>query len=542
MENKARKTALPAAAADYTLLMKRLEQAVLKDHENPKCRAMLAKQEIWENLSCDQALAWAGLAQIAGMADTALAVHETILAEDPGSAPAWKAHIELLDILDRRQELASAVKRAENHLPSGEVRSWVSPGSRGGPVPGNKDFEGSKAPFEHMHTRQRRLSNFLTLFAGRKDVFARQWADRDQGKSGYVPVRRPFSIPDLEEHLKGTKTYGFYLMDIGAMVTCGVIDADLTPEFRPPQKNRESAGTVKKEQTYLISRIRETSRAMGLFPVIEISGNKGFHFWYFMEKPAPAAQVRKALQRIKDSLSPDLSCFCLEVFPKQDHLSGKGLGNLVKMPLGIHRVSGKRSFFPECAQKDPDAQLAFLEGVKRSDPDKIKDSLEEPAVHNLVIHPEFKALSEKYPGLFELEKNCPALGQITASVRESHPLSAREEKILFQTLGFLPEGRKILHFLLAKDPDYNPHMVDYKLSRVRGTPLGCRRIHSLTGFSRDFCRLTPDSTGYIHPLIHLKEWGRISEKKTGKSEKIENLTQAVENMKMAIIQLEKFLS
>ena len=94
-------------------------------------------------------------------------------------------------------------------------------------------------------------------------------------------------------------------------------------------------------------------------------------------------------------------------------------------------------------------------------------------------------------------------------------LRVREEKILFQTLGFLPDAKKILHYLFRHDPEYNPHMVDYKLSRLRGTPLGCRRIHALTGIVRDFCNIAPDSTGYIHPLLLVEAWQKMAEKNPG---------------------------
>jgi len=159
----------------------------------------------------------------------------------------------------------------------------------------------------------------------------------------------------------------------------------------------------------------------------------------------------------------------------------------------------------------------------------------------LVLHPGMKELKDKFPDLFELEQKCPALGRLFALVRERRSIGVREEKILFQTLGFLPQGKHMLHYLFSCDPEYNPHLVDFKLSRVRGTPLGCRRIHALTGYDRDFCRIEPDATGYLHPLIHLASWAAISGKNPGKSEKIENLSSAVMNMKTAIVQLERFL-
>ncbi len=542
MEQQAKKIRISSEIADYTLLTRRIEQAVIRDNENPKCRDILARKEIWGRLSSGQALEWAGLAQIAGLMDTALEIYKTLVQQSPPFEAAWKARIELLDILDKKQELASAVQQAAMVLDKEQVLSWVRPAAMDSPGPAVMAESPATALFETMHSRQAMMLNFTDLFFCRTDVFARQWADQQKKTSGYVPVRRPFTPNDLEDHFKGLKTYGFYLMGADATVRCAAIDADLVPELRPPENRKKSAAKIKKDRTYMISRIREDSRAMGLYPVIEYSGGKGFHFWYFMKKPVQASMLRKALGQITAGLCPDLSCFHLEVFPKQDHLSGKGLGNLIKLPLGIHRQTGKRSYFPECPKKDVDSQLKFLSKITRSDPEAIQFNAGEASGKKVILHPELKALSQKYPGLFELERQCPALGQICAYAREHRSLGSRQEKILLQTLGFLPGGRRILHYLFSGTEGYNPHMVDYKISRVRGNPLGCRRIHSLTGYDRDYCRLEPDRTGYIHPLIHVKEWRDLTGPNHPKSERIENLTDAVEQMKTAILVLEKFLT
>jgi hypothetical protein len=75
------------------------------------------------------------------------------------------------------------------------------------------------------------------------------------------------------------------------------------------------------------------------------------------------------------------------------------------------------------------------------------------------------------------------------------------------------------------------------LSRVRGTPMGCKRIHNLLDYAGDWCRLDVPA-GYQHPLLHLDEWSIALEKK---SEKIENLSSALENLNSAIIQTQKFM-
>ena len=64
---------------------------------------------------------------------------------------------------------------------------------------------------------------------------------------------------------------------------------------------------------------------------------KGGHVWFFFDQPYPAYKSRKIfLNLIKESGSIDQ--FDKEdsfdrIFPNQDYLSGKGLGNLIALPL-----------------------------------------------------------------------------------------------------------------------------------------------------------------------------------------------------------------
>jgi Uncharacterized protein conserved in bacteria len=65
-------------------------------------------------------------------------------------------------------------------------------------------------------------------------------------------------------------------------------------------------------------------------------------FWFPLDQPVAAVDMRLGLKTLVGELGKDLRCFALEIFPKQDQLTGKGFGNLVKLPLGIHRVTGKK--------------------------------------------------------------------------------------------------------------------------------------------------------------------------------------------------------
>ena len=251
-----------------------------------------------------------------------------------------------------------------------------------------------------------------------------------------------------------------------------------------------------------------------------------------------AGKVKRLLMPMAQILNKDLSSFHLEVFPKQDKLTGKGLGNLVKLPLGIHRQTGKRSYFVECSNRNVENQLAFLMKIEPSLPGIFDAPSATPLEKKVVVHPRWQKWSEDYPELFELERLCPPLGQIFALCRNGKPPTNREEKILLQTVGFLPRAGELIHCLMAPVPEYNPHLVDFKLSRLRGTPLGCKRIHSLLEFHQDICTFEKTST-YAHPLLHLPQY---EGEKMQKSERIENLNAAMENLRTAITQVQRFMT
>jgi len=157
----------------------------------------------------------------------------------------------------------------------------------------------------------------------------------------------------------------------------------------------------------------------------------------------------------------------------------------------------------------------------------------------VVIHPRYEKWAAAYPELAALRVKCPMLGQLMVHVRQARALSVREEKVLLGTLSHLPRGREYLHHLFSELPEYNRPLLDYRISRVRGTPLGCKRIHSLLdeGGASLPCRFDT-AASYPHPLLHLDGY---QDGDAPKCEKVENLKDAVAGLKAALVQLERFL-
>jgi hypothetical protein len=550
---------------DFKLLLDTLGRKIVAGCAAEEVEGSLSRAEAWQSLVPEDALRWSALAQAAGLTHVSLEILEWVTKKHPGVEQAWRERVELLRLLGARDDLVKCRRQAiealgeadANRLLAGDgVRESLvepilpprqSPEERPGQIPDDpwSDEEGEDFgdPFVRMRKEDASVRLYMEIFQGRTDVFARQWYDEETDAQGYVPVRRPLLASDVQDHLKGNRTYGIYLLDQESRVRVGVIDVDLIPAFRGRKLSKDEYDRRTREETYLVARLTELSAEVGLSCVAEFTGGKGFHFWYPFEEWVAAASVRAALRGLAARIEGDVSCFQIEVFPKQDTLSGKALGNLVKLPLGVHRGTGKPSFFLAAPDRSMESQLAFLQKVARNGASSLEALAAAQERAKVIVHPRHEAWARDFPELAVLEQKCQVIAQILAVCRSSRSLSVREEKVLLYTLGHLPQARKLLHHVFEQLPEYNRPLVDYKIARIRGTPLGCRRIHSLLGDSADPtlpCRFEEMNSGYWTPLLHLDGGDRYCG--LPKSERVESLEDALEALDVSIRQVRRFLN
>jgi superfamily II DNA or RNA helicase len=183
---------------------------------------------------------------------------------------------------------------------------------------------------------------FKSVFKGRNDVFAIRWEKGN--KSGYIPAHSfdPYfyrahkakggtfqnykdktylTLTDaqIEKHLKGEQLVGIYPLLTDN--TSWFIAADFDEE----KWEEECRAFVSACEEKGIAAYLERSRS-----------GKGGHVWIFFEQPYPALRSRKIfisiLEEIKIFSPFDKGSFD-RLFPNQDFHSGKGLGNLIALPL-----------------------------------------------------------------------------------------------------------------------------------------------------------------------------------------------------------------
>lgn len=399
------------------------------------------------------------------------------------------------------------------------------------PVPSQEPLpEAAEGP-EPVLPTDADLVRFLSCFGGREDVYARQWFNPRDGRSGYAPVREPLTPKVLRQHFLGDITVGVYPIRLDGTCLFAALDLDLT-KAALEEARREPQGADQ-----LRSRLRETTtavserlRALEMPFLLEDSGYKGHHLWFFPSSPEPAATLhalgRVVLGEIGPLLAPGVSA---EWFPKAVRPGAEGLGNLIKLPLGIHRRTGRRSCFLGPAFDPLDRPLAALLATPKlnrkailalldthrlprplelAPPAGKPDRPEElpPPVVLAPSPPWTDADFERSLPFRKLLMGCPVLRRLKEKAVEERSLTYEEVVVLTHTFGHMPGGVAALNYLLALCPSV-PKSAQL-VSPLRGNPASCARIRSRVPHvtSRVPCACSfPDAPDhYPTPLLHLK--------------------------------------
>ena len=222
----------------------------------------------------------------------------------------------------------------------------------------------------------KQLQLFKSLFKGREDVFAIRWEKGN--KSGYMPAYffdsymyrahkisggtfqnftdkkyLPLTEIEIEKHLNGEHLIGIYPLLTDNTSWFIVADFDKDNWFEE-SKIFIGACNEKGIPAYL-----ERSRS-----------GKGGHVWIFFDEPYPAIRSRRIFISILEESGVfsvfDKSSSFDRLFPNQDFHSGKGLGNLIALPLFKKTLEHSNSCFIDTKNAEAfNDQWTYLKNILR---------------------------------------------------------------------------------------------------------------------------------------------------------------------------------
>jgi hypothetical protein len=394
------------------------------------------------------------------------------------------------------------------------------------------DFEpGSRVSAEPV-VPESHLDAFLRWFGGRGDVHARQWYDARRDRSGYWPVREPLSRPVIAAHLLGRMTVGQYVLHPDHTVGFAAIDFDPTPEALEQLRldDQSEGGVALPPLADYARRVRRAAAMLGLSPALEDTGGSGLHLWLLFAPRIPAERARALLRELLWRSGPQPPAVAVEIFPKQDRLTGKGLGNLIKLPLGVHQVTLRRSRFLD-DHMQPISDGAALASLCASDPNAIEELIgrrvvplfpdggqqASQAASSAVAPPppapsgpSPRALAEALAALppgresdraaDRILAGCTVVRQLARKAEEERAVSADEARALLYTVGLVGRENTRIETLFAQ-----AGVSRKELERVRRGlqgPMGCRRLRErFAGHAASCACPLPDEGGYATPAL-----------------------------------------
>ena len=481
-----------------------------------------------------------------GDTSRAAALLERLLGANPAREDWLRLYIDVLTDDGALPKARAALDRA---VKAGLSRDRAAALARSAP-PEEPADEGTLNPSDADCVR------FNTLFAGREDTHARQWANPG-GEGGYSPVHEPFTAAVAKNHLLGSYTVGVYPIRLDGTCTFFALDLDVEKSAIEQARTQPTfAKQVRADLRQHARRLLDDLRGLGFAPLFEDSGYKGRHFWVFLDQTEPAEVLHQFGRYLLAWQSPLLARgLHLEFFPKQGRREGKGLGNLIKLPLGIHRRTGRRAALldddgqpltqplaalrrivkaprtalyaaaerlkgqavaaglqPADSERSPKRQrgesLAGASGFNEGREARSASEGSQPPAGPPPPEPPpswTEADFQADPRLRHLLLHCPVLAELKRAVDEHRRLSHEEQLVLIHTLGHVEGGPQAVNYLFGKCLDVAPEK--FLKDRLKGNPVSCPSIRKKIGHltRRVDCNcpfdFAPDR--YPTPVLHL---------------------------------------
>jgi hypothetical protein len=460
---------------------------------------------------------------------------ERLVAEVPADEQAVAALVSLLVATEAYGRAREELERARARGLSGQAARQLEQQVEAAERQDRDTAEPEETPSEPGVPSEADVVRFAHMFAGREDVYARQWWG-ERGEGGYSPVREPFTPKVARNHLLGAITVGIYPVRLDDTVTFCAFDIDITKRaIARARGSVEEARRLKGLVAEVSGRLFRALSALDMPPLMEDSGYKGRHLWLFFEVPEPARVVHQfggLVLRTVDVGTPDIQ---VEFFPKQGSAGG-GLGNLIKLPLGIHRRTGRRSRLlgpdgtplpdpfealrrqPKVTRERLHAAILRLKTetpvVAPPSPGGAGDEDETagerrraaaapapPAPPPAWTEADFETNAE----IAHILTRCPVLAALRLKVQRHRRLTHDEQVVLMHSLGHSGSGVLAVNYLL--DACVDAPTGARLQTPLSGNPISCpkirKRIPEVTGSVPCNCDFSFAPNRYPTPRLHL---------------------------------------
>lgn len=365
------------------------------------------------------------------------------------------------------------------------------------------------------------VAKWLEIFGSESMVY-RQYIDR-LGRHGYKPFHQKLTAKDLERHWSGAHTLAVPVFKPGGNLRFGLLDFDISKQTWD-SLDKNAVAELKERLLDDVRGIQQLAFKQGVESVIEDSGHKGWHLWFFLFDNLDGKLVKNFLLELERIAGPPPEGTHRERFPASDKMRPDQLNSRIKLPLGLHKVSGRKSKFmtPDGIENLKGVTLLSERAVFNRAA-KLKKAVEEWTRFRRQVQENKDENETGNPNsgnaVSILYGKCAVLDGLRRKAESTRELNHYERSVIRGVLAPLGEdGADEIHRILKNCQNYSRGVTDKMIGQNTGHPIGCARIKEILGrFCAEVgcqCSFKKRQGKYPNPLRHL-EYLRKNNKKSG---------------------------
>ncbi len=374
-------------------------------------------------------------------------------------------------------------------------------------------FQSESATEEEPEDSEANLEILEDMFVGREDYYVREtFSDTQKRQTDYIP--EPLTKEVLSLHLKGRETIGTYIMRNNNTVKYLVFDIDISKKMLSTKNYNLQEGlksALKQAKT-----MQDMLKNMGLHGYIEFSGFRGYHLWIFFREWLPIRYVNVLAEIILSRSVESKGEITVEAFPNKFKKNLGSAGQRLKIPYGIHLLSGKRSHFLDSFGNPLLDLVGFSNSAARYSLEQIRRviganisevSRTDKSNGESLIEVDFEKLGNPAASLAVTIQGCNLCKYLINKAANTGYLTHMERQSILYVFGHLGEdGKEFVHKVMEFTLNYQYHVTQRFIDKIPEKPISCIKLREqykqITAEYGCNCTFKRTRNCYPSPVMH----------------------------------------
>ncbi|MCR5324944.1 MAG: hypothetical protein K6E85_16935 [Lachnospiraceae bacterium] len=357
--------------------------------------------------------------------------------------------------------------------------------------------------------KEAELDSFMDTFVGREDIYSEEFLMNNRTRK-CEQVMQPLSAEVIKSHLLGNRTIDTFVQRANSTTRFLVIDVDISKKILMSEKGRSGlVPYLQKAAAVTQDYLKELSR-LGLTAYPEDSAHRGFHIWLFFTEWIPTRYVNMLEDVIENRIRLKDDDITVEYFPNKAHVKQGKLGQVVKLPYGIHPLTNKRSYMLDRDLNPIRDPSVFCNNVARFTLNAVKKILGTEELSAEPTHEVDKDISA-YGNLPEniaiVLNNCNLMRHLCLKAVKTGFLPHLDRLMVLYVFGHMgEEGQNFVHQVMKFTVNYKYQTTQYFISRQKGKPISCLKLRDtyqrLSAEIGCNCAFKRSKECYPSPVLH----------------------------------------